>query len=703
MSQVFERHDLSYTQNRELSWLRFNQRVLEEAEDERVPLMERLRFLSIFTSNLDEFFRVRVGALLDLQLLTPDARDSKTGWTPAEQLQAIYERTAKLVAQRDRVYAGLSQALALRGIEDLPYRALKDREREAVRSYYKRNLRPLLSPQIIDPSHPFPHLKNKGLYAAALLRDRAHNRLLLGIVGVPEAAPAILPVPGRAGAYVRTEQILLEHLKKIFKIYQVQEQAVVSVTRNADISYDERYDDEELDLRSHMAKLIRQRDRLSPVRLEVQGSAPSLEEALLRRLQLKRAQSFTCRCPLSLGYAYQLCDLPPDLFYPPHVPAWPSYLSREMPVWAQARRRDLLLFYPYQSMEPFLNLLKEAAQDPKVLSIQITLYRLARKSAVAKHLCTAAENGKAVTVMVELRARFDEENNIEWAKELEEAGCRILYGPAGYKCHAKLCLITRREKSGLAYLTQVGTGNYNEKTAALYTDFSLLTANAEIAADAVAFFQNMLIGDLHGSYRKLLVAPFSLKQGLLRLIDREIARGAQGRILLKVNSVTERELIDKLAQASQAGVRVDLIVRGICCLLPGVPGKTERVTVTSVVGRFLEHSRVYCFGSGAQRQVYISSADIMTRNQTRRVEVACPVEDPELSAFLLDYLEKLLQDNQNAKRLRPDGSYVRAGAPQDTPRSVQQYYLDHPIQFTAPSTAQDRPLRKRLRKWLERR
>lgn len=701
MPQAAGKRDLSYTQDRELSWLAFDQRVLEEANDERVPLMERFRFLSIFTSNLDEFYRVRVGSLLDLQLAAPEVLDSKGGRTPEQQLQLIYETTARLIEQRDRVYRRVNRNLVLRGIEDIPYGALQDREREYVRDYYRQNIRPLISPQIIDPSHPFPHLKNKGLYAAALLQDRVHSRQLLGIVGVPDSVPDILILPNRSGAFVRTETILLSRLKKIFKIYQIEEQAVISVTRNADISYEERYDDEELDLRSHMSKLIRQRDRLAPVRLELQGKAPALEAALLHRLGLKPAQSFVSQCPLALEFAYRLRELAPDLFYPPHAPAWPSYLNVKWSIWRQVRQRDVLLFYPYHSMEPFLELLKESANDPKVLSIQITLYRLAHKSAVARHLCAAAENGKAVTVMVELRARFDEQNNIAWARELEEAGCRILYGPVGYKCHAKLCLITRREKSGLAYLTQVGTGNYNEKTAALYTDFCLMTADPEIAADAVAFFQNMLIGDLGGSYRKLLVAPVSLKQTLLRLIDGEIARGVRGRIILKTNSITERDLIDQLTRASQAGVQVDLVVRGICCLVPGVPGKTEHITVTSVVGRFLEHSRIYCFGRGERRQVYISSADIMTRNQQRRVEVACPVEQPELADFLRDYLERILRDNQKAKRLRSDGSYVRAGNPDSEPFSVQQYYLEHPIRFTASAVPKD-GLIGRLRHWLGR-
>ena len=676
MSQAAEHWDLSYTQNRELSWLKFNQRVLEEAADPMVPLMERFRFLAIFTSNLDEFFMVRVGSLLDMSLVAPDSRDNKSGLAPAEQLSRIYEAVAPLIRRRDSVYAALQQALTERGVEDVPYETLKNGEKEYVRSYYRENIKPLLAPQIIDPSHPFPHLKNKVLYAAALLRDGEDHRL--GIVGVPDPVPPILTLPGRPGAFVRTETILMAHLRKIFKIYHVEEQAVAAVTRNADISYDEIFDEEDLDLRSHMAKLIRQRDRLAPVRLEMQGEAPALRRVLLERLKLQSHQSYVCTSPLSMGYAYQVDSPDLGLFYPPRAPVYPADFKRDTSVWEQVRQRDMLLFYPYQSMQPFLDLLKEAAADPRVLSIQITVYRLAKKSAVAKYLCAAAENGKAVTVLVELRARFDERNNIEWARELEEAGCRVIYGPNGYKCHAKICLITRRDKGGLSYVTQVGTGNYNEKTAALYTDFCLLTASRAIAEDAVAFFQNMLIGDLRGSYQKLLVAPVCLKQTLLRLIDGEIARGERGRIVIKTNSVTERELIDKLAEASQAGVHIDLIVRGICCLVPGIPGKTEHITVTSIVGRFLEHARVYCFGDGPLRQIYLSSADIMTRNQERRVEIACPVEQPEIREFLWACLDRQIHDTVKGRRLRPDGNYVRNETTDAAALSSQQYDMEHP-------------------------
>ena len=698
MSQAAGHWDLSYTQNRELSWLAFDRRVLEEAADPAVPLMERLRFLSIFTSNLDEFFMVRVGSLTDLAIVAPDSRENKGGLTPAEQLGRIYDAVRPLMEQRDRVYRAVMDALRERGVEELPYRELKDGDREYVRSWYKETMRPLLTAQIIDPSHPFPHLKNKVLYAAAVLKDGEKRRL--GIVGVPEVIPPIVTLPGRPGAFVRTEEILAHHLRKIFRIYRVEEQAVVSVTRNADLSYDEAMDQEDLDQRAQMAKLLRRRERLAPVRLEMQGEAPVLREMLLRRLRLRPEQSYACACPLVLKYAYRLDSPDAGLFYPPRAPAYPAWLDREMPMWDQVQQRDVLLFYPYHAMQPFLDLLRQSARDPAVVSIQMTIYRVASKSAVVKHLCAAAENGKEVTVLVELRARFDEGNNITWAKELEEAGCHVIYGPPGYKCHGKICLITRKEKGGLSYVTQIGTGNYNEKTAALYTDFCLMTADRSVAADGVAFFQNMLIGDLRGGYEKLLVAPSSLKQTLIRLIDGEIARGERGRILLKTNAVTERELIDKLAEASQAGVRVDLIVRGICCLVPGVPGKTENITVTSIVGQFLEHARIYCFGEGSLRQIYLSSADIMTRNQERRVEIACPVESPELRDFLSDYLARTLADNVKARRLQPDGRYLPAEADGAAEVSVQQFYLDHPPELR-PTEVKRR--RRRLRDLFRRR
>lgn len=674
--------DLSYTQNRELSWLKFNERVLAEATDGAVPLMERLRFASIFTSNLDEFFMVRVGSLIDLNMIAPDEVENKSGMTPAQQLERIFSAVRPLIARRDEIYRELTDALARQGVIELDYGELSESQHAYVHEYYRNNIRPILSPQIIDRNHPFPHLKNKALYAAALLNAR--GREMLGIVGMPRCVPPILIFPGEPVRYVRTEAIVHGHLKKIFKIYEVEESAVISVTRNADISLDEeKFDEDNPDFLDYMAKLLRKRERLAPVRLEMQHHAPKLSKLLADFLKLKPEQVYICACPLKLDWAYLLDRCAPELYYKPYAPQWPVYLDRNLPMRAQIQQRDVLLFYPYQSMQPFLELLKQSVADPQVVSIQITIYRLARNSAIAKYLCEAAENGKEVTVLMELRARFDESNNIEWALEMEEAGCRIIYGPENCKCHAKICLITRREKNGFSHITQIGTGNYNEKTSTFYTDFCMMTADEAVARDAVAFFQNILIGFLSGEYEKLMVAPNAMKNRLIGHIDREIAMGEQGRIILKCNSITERELIDKLCEASCAGVKIDLIVRGICCLLPGVAGKTENITVTSIVGRFLEHSRIYAFGEGARREIYLSSADVMTRNQTRRVEIACPVASPELKEILSQYLERVLADNLKARRLHADGNYtpVQQGADAQ-PMDVQQWYMEHPIELT---------------------
>lgn len=689
-----QRYDLSYTQNRELSWLKFNERVLSEATDPNVPLIERLRFVSIFTSNLDEFFMVRVGSLFDLNVIAPDDAENKSGMTPAEQLDAIFHAVRPLVARRDAIYRQVMQELADAGVCEVPYEFLTENQRAYVHDYYKENIRPLLSPQIIDRSHPFPHLKNKALYAAALLSDR--SKTVLGIVDIPKSVPPILMLPGSQIRYVRTEAVVAAHLKKTFKIYDVAEQAIISVTRNADISMDEeKFDEDNPDFLNYMAKLLRKREKLAPVRLEMQGKAPRLAKLLAASLKLDMRQVYPCDCPLKLNYAYMLDKCPPQMYHTPYSPVYPDYLTREKPIHEQVRQRDVLLFYPYQSIQPFLDLLKQSASDPSVASIKITIYRLANNSAIAKALCEAAENGKEVTVLMELRARFDEQNNIEWSRELEEAGCRIIYGPEERKCHAKICLITRREKSGISYITQIGTGNYNEKTSSLYTDFCMMTADPVIARDAVAFFENMLIGDLMGDYEKLLVAPNAMKDRLMTMVDQEIAKGSDGRIILKANSVTERELIDKLSEASCAGVKIDLIIRGICCIVPGVPGKTENITVTSIIGRFLEHSRIYSFGKGEERKIYLSSADIMTRNQLRRVEVACPVQSVEIRDMLSDYLERLMSDNTKAWKLLSDGTYRECVPGEDAPGNTQEHYMTHPLKMT-PSVAVKKTFRDRL-------
>ena len=681
MERVYQNNDLSYTQNRELSWLQFDLRVLEEAENEEVPLLERLRFASIFTTNLDEFLMVRVGTLIDLSIVEPDERDNKSGLTPAEQLARIYEAVSPMLRRREKAYAHIMKQLNKQGITEVDISELKGKEEAFVQEYFDKNIRPLLCPQIIDRSHPFPHLKNKALYAAALLR--AGEKKILGIVGVPDALPALVYLPTEKGVrFLRTERIVLENLNRIFKIYTAEEQAIICVTRNADISLEhDEMGEEAPDYREQMSKLLRARDRLAPVWLEVEGNTHKLGKLLAEKLGLKKYQVYYAKCPAVLSWAYQLAEDRKDLLYPAFHSQKPTYLTEDMPMKQQIRQRDILLFYPYHSMQPFLNLLKEAAWDKSVVSINITLYRLARNSQVVKYLVEAAENGKNVTVLVELRARFDEKNNIEWAKVLEEAGCRIVYGQEGFKCHSKICLITYQERNTISYITQIGTGNYNEKTAGLYTDFCLMSANEELGQNAAAFFSNMLMGNLEESYSRLLIAPYDMKKGLLRLIDNEIAKGKNGRIIIKTNSITERDLIDKLSEASCAGVQIDLIVRGICCILPGIPEKTENIRVTSIVGRFLEHSRIYCFGKGEARQIYISSADIMTRNQQRRVEIAAPILSKEHKDWFSFYLDLILMDNVKARELTSLGTYVKKGKNGRDKIGVQQYYIDHPIQF----------------------
>ena len=694
--QNAQRWDLSYTQNRELSWLKFNERVLMEAADKTVPLIERLRFASIFTSNLDEFFMVRVGSLFDLNMMAPDDVENKSGMTPAQQLDKVFDAVRPLIARRDEIYRELVSELARMGVEELGYESLTESQRAYILDYYKDNIRPILSPQIIDRNHPFPHLRNKDLYAAALLTS-AKGKELLGIVDVPGSVPPILMLPGSQTRFVRTEAVVCAQLKKIFKIYDVQESAVIAVTRNADISLDEeKFDEDNPDILNYMAKLLRKRERLAPVRLEVQGEAPRLTKMLSGSLKLEAKQVYNCACPLKLSYAYMLDSCPVDMYYVPYHPVWPAYLDKNQPMRSQIQQRDVLLFYPYQQIQPFLDLLRQSASDPQVLSIKITIYRLARNSAIAKYLIEAAENGKEVTVMMELRARFDEQNNIDWAREMEEAGCRIIYGPENMKCHAKICLITRKEKNGLSYITQIGTGNYNEKTSTLYTDFCMMTADPLVAQDAVNFFQNILIGAHSSEYEKLFVAPNCMKTRLIRLIDEEIAKGERGRIIIKANSVTERELIDKICEASCAGVKIDLIIRGICCIVPGITGKTENIKVTSIVGRFLEHSRIYCFGEGDERKCYLSSADIMTRNQTRRVEIACPVSSPEIKKILGEYLDRILADNQKARRLLADGNYVSVtGEPGEEKIDVQKWYMEHPLEQSSLVVAKP-SLRRRI-------
>lgn len=657
-----------YTQNRELSWLEFNARVLAEAEDETVPLLERFKFLAIFTSNLDEFFMIRVGSLTDMAALEPNRRDTKSGLTAGAQLSRIYAAVEPLYARRDAAFRDVDARLAQEDLCRTSMDELDSRERKYIKRYFNTMIAPVLSPQVVDSHHPFPHLEGKVLHIAVLLSHKKNERL--GLIPVPASLPPITFLPNDKRRYLMTEDILLAFADSIFEMYDVLEKTVFCVTRNADVPLDdEPFGSEQVDLRKKMERMLRQRRRMAIVRVELSRPVSShFKECLYKRFEVTDEQIFLSRsAPLRMSYAFSLGDYLSDgrrsrLSDPPFIPQQPAMLPAGQSLLKTALQRDVLLSYPYESMEPFLQMIREAANDPPVLSVRITIYRLASKAKLVEYLCAAAENGKDVTVLIELRARFDEQNNIDWSERLEEAGCKIIYGFEDYKVHSKICLITRRERGGVRYITQVGTGNYNEKTARQYTDVSLVTSSESIGMDAAQFFNNMAMSNLNGRYNRLLVAPTSLKNNILSLMDGEIAKGSDGYILLKFNSLTDIDMIEKLHEASCAGVTVEMIIRGICCLLPGVPGKTENITVTSIVGRFLEHSRIYVFGRGKNEKMYISSADLMTRNTERRVEIACPVDSPAVRARLHDILFAMQHDTVKVRVLQPDGSYQKKPA-----------------------------------------
>lgn len=657
-----------YTQNRELSWLEFNARVLAEAEDETVPLLERFKFLAIFTSNLDEFFMIRVGSLTDMAALEPNRRDTKSGLTAGEQLSRIYAAVEPLYARRDAAFRDVDARLAQEDLCRTSMDELDSSERKYIKRYFNTMIAPVLSPQVVDSHHPFPHLEGKVLHIAVLLSHKKNERL--GLIPVPASLPPITFLPNDKRRYLMTEDILLAFADSIFEMYDVLEKTVFCVTRNADVPLDDGpFGSEQVDLRKKMERMLRQRRRMAIVRVELSRPVSShFKECLHKRFEVTDEQIFLSRsAPLRMSYAFSLGDYLSDgrrsrLSDPPFIPQQPAMLPAGQSLLKTALQRDVLLSYPYESMEPFLQMIREAANDPPVLSVRITIYRLASKAKLVEYLCAAAENGKDVTVLIELRARFDEQNNIDWSERLEEAGCKIIYGFEDYKVHSKICLITRRERGGVRYITQVGTGNYNEKTARQYTDVSLVTSSESIGMDAAQFFNNMAMSNLNGRYNRLLVAPTSLKNNILSLMDGEIAKGSDGYILLKFNSLTDIDMIEKLHEASCAGVTVEMIIRSICCLLPGVPGKTENITVTSIVGRFLEHSRIYVFGRGENEKMYISSADLMTRNTERRVEIACPIDSPAVRARLHDILFAMQHDTVKARVLQPDGSYQKKPA-----------------------------------------
>ena len=724
-------------QNRELSWLTFNERVLDQGADETVPLLERLNFISIFWSNLQEFFMVRVGSLTDLSLLKKQVLDSKTGMTPAEQLTAIHKRCHELYPVQEQTYAEVRQALAAHGVRHLRPADLNDEQRAFLADYTAANIMPFLSPQIINSRHPFPHLENGSLYVIVRLNEEVGPKkskkkdeakdgktvkaakihpsaeesenlgaegVTVGILPMPRQCARVIKLPGEGFQFILLEHAVEMTAAQVFSMYTVKHTNVLCVTRNADLDATENTDESDEDYREHMKRILKKRGRLAPVRLESERPLSSvLQELLLDRLNLKPHQTYVTSVPLDMSWTWGLGSNLPEqermaLSNPPFTPQWPACLDRNRSIIEQVCEREVLLSYPYESMDAFVQLLREAAADPTVISIKITLYRLARQSHLAEALIAAAESGKQVTALFELRARFDESNNIEWSQRFEEAGCNVIYGFRDYKVHSKICCITRQTENGLQYITQLGTGNYNEKTAKLYTDLSFITADETIGRDATEFFRNMQLENASDNYDILSVAPLQIKPGIIANIDEQIALAREGKpcgLFFKTNSVTDKDIIVKIAEASQAGVPVTLLVRGISCLVPGVPGYTDNVRVVSIVGRLLEHSRIYGFGPRENIKIYLSSADLMTRNMEKRVEIAWPILDEGLRNQVLDYIATCLRDTAKLRELKADGTYTKLGelAKPDEPKFESQDFLIKEAQRARAAAAEAKAAR----------
>ena len=665
--------------NRELSWLKFNERVLEEAENPEVPLCERLTFASIYQSNLDEFFMVRVGSLYDQTLLDKKIRENKTGMTSQEQIDAILKRTKQINKRKEAVYEELMERVAEQGIRILRFNELDEEGAAYLERYFESEIAPLISPTVVGRRQPFPFLRNKEIYAIAVLGSKGKKDRLGIIPCTSNIFGRLIAVPGMQGTYMLAEELILHFAPAVFKGYKIKSKSLLRITRNADIDADALYD-EDLDYREFMEGLIKQRKKLAPIRLELSRDIDKKGIVVLcEYLELDESHVFISSTPLDLSFVFQIQDLlrkHTELYFPKRTPQRSNQFQDGKSIIEQIREEDKLLSYPYESIRPFLHLLTEAAEDPDVISIKMTLYRVAKQSKVVEALIEAAENGKEVVVLVELRARFDEENNISWSRLLEDAGCQVIYGLDGYKVHSKLCLITRKNGGQVEYITQIGTGNYNEKTSRLYTDLSLMTANVEIGLEASNVFQALSKGEVVEHSEHLLVAPKCLQNKVLAMLDEEIAHARNGEEAyagFKLNSLTDKKIIDKLIEASEAGVKIDMVVRGICCLIPGVEGKTENIRIISIVGRFLEHSRIYIFGNSKRRKYYIASADFMTRNTVRRVEVAAPIYDERLQNKLQDMFDIMLADNQKARYLDAEGNYHRV-INEEAPLNSQEYF-----------------------------
>ena len=666
-------------ENRELSWLKFNERVLEEAADKNNPLCERLTFLSIYQSNLDEFFMVRVGSLIDQKLLDEDVRENKTYMTAEEQIDAVLRQVTRMMRSTNHIYDDLMDELERQQIRLINFQMTTEAEEKDLQFYFEHEMLPLLSAFVVGKKQSFPFLNNKAIYALAVLETK-NDKNKIGIVPCNTGVfNRLISISGRKGTYILAEELILHYLPKVFPNYRIGEKSLIRITRNADIDADSIYD-EDLDYREHMVDIIKRRKKLTPVRLEYTRKidGPILDR-LCTQLGIERKQTFYCQIPMDMSFFSVIQDTlrhKPDLFYPKRISQKSPMLDESQTLIPQIIKHDVLLSFPYEQIRPFLNMLREAASDPNVVSIKMTLYRLARHSKVVEALIEAAENGKQVDVLVELKARFDEENNIEWSRQLEDAGCRVIYGLDGYKVHSKLCLITRKKKGKVSYITQIGTGNYNEKTSRLYTDLSLMTANVDIALEAAEVFQALSMGETVEETDHLLVAPHCLQNKVIHMIDREIEHAKAGEpayIGLKMNSLTDKKIMEKLIKASKAGVKIDMVIRGICCLIPGVKGETDNIQVRSIVGRYLEHSRIYIFGTKGREKVYIASADFMTRNTLRRVEVAAPIYNTDIKMQLIEMFITMLSDNVKAREEDHNGNY-KIPKNQDTPLNSQEFF-----------------------------
>ena len=675
--------------NRELSWLKFNERVLEEAENPENPLCERLTFASIYQSNLDEFYMVRVGSLVDQMLLAKDIRENKTNMTPKEQLDAILARTKKLNRKRDVVYEEIMESLEEYGVHMLNFHKIEKEDRNYLERYFEAEVAPVISPSIVGKRQPFPFLRNKEIYAVVVLETKK-GKEKLGIIPCSSAGiQRLIPVPGKTGTYMLSEELILHFVSKIFKGYHIKAKSLLRITKNADIDADALYD-EDLDYREFMVELIKARKKLAPIRLELSREMDGdVVETLCEYLEVDKNFVFRGDIPLDLSFVFQIQDglrKRTELFYEKRIPQKSPMFNSHEPILDQIAKKDRFLSYPYESIKPFLTMLHEAANDEDVVSIKMTLYRVAKQSKVVEALIEAAENGKEVFVLVELKARFDEENNIGWSRLLEDAGCHVIYGLDGYKVHSKLCQIMKKKDGNVEYYTQIGTGNYNEKTARLYTDLSLMTADPKIGTEAARVFQALAMGETVEDMDHLLVAPKCLQNKVLAMIDEEIEHakvGEQAYIGLKMNSLTDKRIMNKLVEASCAGVHIDMVVRGICCLIPGVKGQTENIHIISIVGRFLEHSRIYIFGTQERAKIYISSADFMTRNTLRRVEVAAPIEDPDIRMQIQEMFVTMLSDNRKARTMNNKGNY-KIEPSDNAPLNSQEVFLEQAYDNAAP-------------------